>query len=96
MGENVKIKSVMMVPNSKGGRLVQDLLRIEPSLARRTGYTIKVAENSRIQLSILFNRVFMENNCGRKECEVCRSSNGTKKSKCKKTNVVYEATCKTC
>ena len=77
--------------------MLNELLKIEPSLARRTGYTIKLAECSGIQLCRMFTRVFMEGKCERSECIVCKNGSGdNNNTKCRKTNIVYEAKCRTC
>ena len=84
-----------MVPNTKGGVLLDILAVLEPSIARRLGYTIKLAEKAGLQVARLFDRVFVGNKCERNDCYVCMHG-GDKKTRCMWTNMMYEALCVTC
>ena len=48
--------SVLQVQNSKGGRLLKELAKIEPRLAKSTGYQVKLVEKGGRPLSHLFNK----------------------------------------
>ena len=51
--------SMMQVQNSKDGRLLKELVKLEPKVAKATGYNIKLCEKSGIQTIRFFNRIIM-------------------------------------
>ena len=89
--------TIVQVPSTKNGRLMKELVKIEPQLARITGYNVKVVEKSGIQLSRLFQRVYSSRRCQREGCPVCAFPESSEKpTKCKVNNIVYEAVCIEC
>ena len=76
---------------------MRDLVRLEPQLAKITGYNVKIVESSGTQLARLFQRVYSPRTCHWDECPACAYSNTSKKPpKCRVNNVVYEAVCIEC
>ena len=92
----MKYTTLIQVPSTKNGILVKNLARLEPSLARATGYNTKIVENSGVQLSRLFDKVFRPTRCHSDECMVRRLTPDGKGSRCRITNVVYKAECVEC
>ena len=86
----------MCVPNTSGARLAKELIKGESSLARMTKYNVKIVEQSSTQLCRLFQRIMSPNKCAWEECPVCELSETGKSSKCRASNVVYEARCLAC
>ena len=85
---------ILQVPNTSNSTLLKEIAKVEPKLARTTGYSAKLVEKSGVQLGRLFDRKMERRTCGRDVCLPCESTMG--KSRCKKCNVVYRATCQTC
>ena len=94
--KEMEYTTVMMVPNTVNGMLLKLLARIEPKLAKTTGYQVKFCESSGKQLSRLFSVPSGKNSCHREKCIVCRSAGERGNSKCQQMNVVYEAKCELC
>ena len=94
--EGMKFSTIMQVQSSKGGRLLREMIRIESSLARVSGYNVKYVEKSGVPLARLFQRVFSDKTCHWDSCPTCKYSDSKKSSRCRTTNIVYEATCLEC
>ena len=92
----MKFSSVIQVPNTKNGILLKGLARLERTLAKATGYNIKIIEKSGTQLSRIFDRVFGPLNCHSEKCCVCKEGTEGKNTRCRITNVVYKAECILC
>ena len=90
--KNMPYSTVIQVPSSRGSRLMNQLVKQEPKVAKMTGYQTKFTEKSGVQLSRLFNRVTTPKTCDWKNCGVC-SSGGTR---CRQQNVVYKGECTLC
>ena len=84
--KGMKFSTVLQVPSSKGSMLLKSLAKIEPRLARTTGYNTKLVEKSGVQLVRLFDRVFKPSKCHSEKCTVCKHSREGKYSKCRLTN----------
>ena len=93
---NKGYSTVISVPNTKGSVLVDELIKVEKSLAELTNYNVKIIEQSGVQLCRLFQRIHTPVVCHRNDCPVCEHNDGKKSSKCKMSNVVYEAKCLEC
>ena len=74
--------SMIQVPSTKGGILLQRLVTEEDKIARLTGYNVKVVERSGTQLVRLFQRVFSPAVCHWSECPVCSNSDGERSTGC--------------
>ena len=94
--KNMKFSTVIQVPSSKDSVLIKALARQEPTLARSTGYNIKIIEKYGVQLSRLLDRVFRPLKCHSLKCLVCKFMAEGKGSKCRITNVVCKAECIVC
>ena len=94
--KNMQFTTLLQVPNTRGGELVKQLVKTEPSLARITGYNVKIVEKAGIQLRRMFQRVFTPTTCHWSNCPACAHSSDPSGSKCRKNNVVYEAVCVEC
>ena len=92
----MQFSTMLQVASSKGGRLLKKLIDVEDKLAELTGYNVKLVEKSGTQLSRLFRRVYTPKTCHWNECPTCMYSDERKPSKCRSTNIVYEAVCVEC
>ena len=92
----MKYSSLLQVPNTTNGELMRKLIGMEVKLSRISGYNVKLVERSGTQLARLFQRVFTPPTCHWLECPVCLESDGTKPTKCRLSNIVYEGRCLTC
>ena len=90
----MKYSTVLQVPSTQGSVLLREIARMEPRLAKASGFSVKIVEKSGIQLVRLFDRKMEKPTCGRVDCPPCARTD--KKSRCKKCNVVYKATCMEC
>ena len=86
--------TVLKFPNTHGSTLLIEIARVEPRLAKASGYSAKIVEKSGVQLGRMFDKKMETVKCGRTDCQPCGMSD--KKSRCKKNNVVYRATCQDC
>ena len=74
--------TVLQVYSSKKSRLLSEITRIEPKLAKATGYSGKLREKSEIQAVRLFNRVVTPDRWHWDGCSVCKNKESNKSSKC--------------
>ena len=84
------------MPNTRGARLAKKLIGCENQLAKLTKYNVKIVEQSGMPLIRLFPRVLSPKNCYWPECPVCCQNLSKGSSKCRLSNVVYEAKCVEC
>ena len=68
---NMEYTSILQIPSSKDSRLMKEIARIEPRLAKTTGYHIKLVERSGKPLSNLFSKNLSGPKCHRAECAPC-------------------------
>ena len=94
--KGVAYSSIMMVPNSKDGRLLSMLAKAEPRMMKMSGYQIKYSEKSGKALSKCFPKDFSSSKCFRPECAVCINSDSKKSTLCQVKGVVYQAVCVVC
>ena len=87
---------MLSVPNTASAGLASKLIRREPNLAKITKYNVKIVEKSGVQLGRLFQRVYTPSSCRWPQCPVCPLNSGKGNSKCRVSNVVYEAKCFEC
>ena len=90
----MRYSTVLQVPSTGGSRLLREIAKVKPKLAKASGFSVKLVERSGVQLARLFDRKMERPTCGRSNCAPCTQANG--KSRCKKCNVVYRATCQEC
>ena len=88
--------TVVNIPNTCGASLTQKLIKCETKLAKLTKYNVKVVEMSGMQLIRLFQRVHSPKSCHWSYCPVCPLNVSKGSSKCRASNVVYEAKCIEC
>lgn len=88
--------SVLQVPNSKGSRLLREISKIEPRLAKITKYNVKLVEKGGKPLSNMFNKNGVSSRCHRVDCHPCSNQHVKGNSLCGVRNVVYEARCNFC
>ena len=91
--------TVMEIPNTANSSLLKLFAYKEPKLAKMSNYQIKYVEQSGTKLADIFQRKIQPKRCTRDDCYVCeihkkRLLKGN--SGCKKTGVVYRATCTEC
>ena len=92
----LKYSSLLQVPSTRGARLLKSLIKQEESLARVTGYNVKLVEKAGTPLARLFQRVYVPQYCHGEDCHPCLFSSDKEASKCRMSNIVYEATCLLC
>ena len=63
--------SVLQIQNSKGSKLLREVAKIEPRLAKFTGYHIKLVERGGKPLSNMFNKSISTSKCHRIDCMLC-------------------------
>ena len=91
---NMSYTTVLQVPSTRESALLKGIASLEPRLARASGYSVRLVEKSGVQAVRLFDRKMEKSTCERPDCLPCSTS--SRKSKCKKTNLVYRATCLKC
>ena len=96
-----KIKGVMFVPYTKHSELAQRLRENEERMEEMTGYRIKIVEKGGTKLVDILHKAnpWAGTECGRPGCLLCtsRKEEGRQdKQDCKKRNLVYETSCRTC
>ena len=92
----MKFTTVMQVPSSKNSRLLKELARIEPRVAKTSGYQAKLVEKSGRQLSKMFIKDLGAIKCPRLDCIPCKNSSVKGTSMCRTKSVVYESVCALC
>ena len=89
------ITTVMTVPNTCDGMLLNNLIQKEAQICKLAGYCIKLVEGNGVPLNRMFPAPISKDFCDRMdECSVCRLS--SRASKCTVRSVVYMAECLQC
>ena len=88
--------TVLNVPNTKGAVLANKLIENEFKIAKMSRYNVKIIEMSGVQLIRMFQRVYAPKTCHWQNCPVCCYNSSKGSSKCRLSNVVYEARCLEC
>ena len=88
--------SVLQVPRTRGGRLLREIARLEPRLAKATGYHVKLLEKSGRPLSKFFNKNTSSSKCHREDCTPCNNPNIRGSSMCMAKGVDYGGVCSLC
>ena len=91
-----KYSTVLQVQNTKGSRLVREIAKVEPRLAKLSGYHVKLIEKGGKPLSKCFSKDFSEARCNRIDCQPCLNPAKCGPTLCKVKNVVYQAVCSCC
>ena len=87
--------TVVFVPSTRGGILIQSLKDEEERMAEITGFRVKYQEAGGSILANAFNtNLGSGQTCGRAECPPCKESGG--KVDCKAKSIVYESRCLVC
>ena len=94
--EGLDFSTLLQVPSTKGARLLKALMALEPGLARMSKYNVKIIEKAGTPLSRMFQRIHVPEVCHLPDCQVCLNKEENKPSKCRSSNIVYEATCLEC
>ena len=90
-----QVTTVMTVPNTCDGMLLNNLIQKEAQLCKLAGYCIKLVEGNGVPLNRMFPAPIANDFCDRlDECSVCRLS--SRASKCTVRSVVYVAECLKC
>ena len=92
----MKYTSILQVPSSKNSRLLRAIAKIEPRLAKSTGYHVKLTEKGGRPLSKCFSRGLSDEKCFRDDCLPCANPNIKGPSLCSVKSVVYECVCVIC
>ena len=93
--EGLEVSTVLIVPNTENGCLLDELIKKEAQLSKLSGYHIKMVEGNGTQLYKLFPSPLLQHQCAMgDECYVCQHSDGP--SKCSIRSVVYVAECLKC
>ena len=87
--------TVVFVPSTRGGILIQSLKDEEDTMAEITGFRVKYQEAGGSILANAFNKnLGSGQTCGRADCPPCIESDG--KVDCKAKSIVYESKCLVC
>ena len=70
---DMRFTTVMQVPSSANSRLIKELARIEPRVAKSSGYQTKLVERGGRQLSKLFSKDVAGVKCLRLDCFPCKN-----------------------
>ena len=91
-----EFSSLVQVPSTKDAKLLKALIKLETKLAGITGYNVKITEKPGIPLARLFQRTYSPESCHWLNCPVCVNKEEGKRSRCRASNIVYEAVCLQC
>ena len=95
--QQMTTSTVMIVPNTKGGLLVNRLKVKEPVWCDLTGFRVKYAEAGGTPLINMFNQDTGKGaHCNREVCHPCDSTIEEKRQNCRERSVLYETSCKLC
>ena len=92
----IEYTTVLQCPSSKDSRLVRALAKVEPRLARSTGYQVKITEQGGKPLAKMFSTNLTSGLCHRNDCGVCDNPNIKGPPLCQVKSVVYQSTCEAC
>ena len=88
--------TLLQVPDTKGGRLLKEICKIEPRLAKTSGYQRKIVEKGGRPLSNIFSRNVSSLKCHRASCMPCNNPTVKGSSLCQVKSIVYEGVCVLC
>ena len=99
--EEIKVKTVIFVPQTANSQLAKMLREEEKTLERMTGYRVKYVEKAGTSIGNLLCKSdhWVGRLCGRKECLLCYTKEKTGQNlsqSCTKRNVVYVTWCQVC
>ena len=84
--------TMITIPNTRGGELLDLMIKKEAHLSKLTGFYAKIVEGNGTPLGKMFEVPGRMKNCA-SGCEVCKYST-SRNSKCKTRNVLYTAVCR--
>ena len=99
VGENQQMttSTVMFVPNTKGGLMVNKFKKGEPILCALTDFKVKYAEAGGTPLMNMFNQdTGRGSHCRREVCHPCDGTSDEKRQNCRERSILYETSCKLC
>ena len=82
--------SILHVQSSKDSRILREISKIKPRLARTTGYHVKLIEKP---LSKMFSTSVVSSKYHRKDCILCSNPDLKGNILCQVKSVVYEGVC---
>ena len=71
---NLNYSSLLQVPSTKGARLLRVLIRQESTIARISGYNVKMCKKSGNPFARLFQRVYTPKVCHWSDCPTCKNT----------------------
>ena len=80
--------TVLKVPSTKNGVLINSLIKNEFNLSQYSGYAVKYVEQSGTPLNLLFRMDPKSKSCERIDCMVCKFSDKKGGNKCRTKNIV--------
>ena len=92
----MEYSTLLQVPCTRNGRLAKAMIQQETNLARMSGYNVKIIEKPGTPLARLFQRIYTPETCHWNDCPACLNCPEGKRSKCRTSNIMYEATCLLC
>ena len=96
-GNEIKVTTVIFVPNTPGGLLIRKLREKEDELSRLTGFKIKFQEAGGSKLANSFSTELARGkHCGRDPCPSCDSNVEERRPNCRSKNILYESICALC
>ena len=94
--ERIETSSVVFVPPTRGGKLVEMLKDKEDDLANITKFRIRYQEAGGTKLGLLFSTDLGAGlSCGRQDCQPCMSRD-EKRPNCRAQSILYESKCTVC
>ena len=88
--------SILQVPSTDGSKLLKVIGKLEPRLAKTSGYLVKLVEKSGKPLSNMFSKDIGSVRCHRDDCLPCQNDKVKGPSLCAVKSVVYESVCEIC
>ena len=97
--QKLETASVMFVPRTTGGTLIEKLRHEEEVISVQAGYKVKLMEKGGTKLGemMIKSDPFSGSDCGREDCYQCLTKHITCKwTPCWRRNITYVATCLRC
>ena len=94
----IKYKSVLFVPVTKGGTLAKELKKREAEINKNSKERIKIVEGGGTKMKdiLVVKNPFPKATCEKKKCLLCTNISNQVKIPCNSSNVGYRLVCETC
>ena len=94
----LETKSLLFVPRTKGGELAKRLRTEEDTLAKITGYRVKIVERGGTMVKRVVHKsnLWSGKDCDREDCPICSQEGDLGDQDCLKRNILYQTSCLEC